>query len=591
MNDLKKLGAWAATVLMLLCTMLPGLAAAEEALLVDVNEAPEEIRIDFGVDNDMLLEGYFYGAHGMSGQNNADKLTSMERAVYNVVKAAIDDVAAGRRESTNITISAEELGCKMEWSDEDFGAPVYNLDTKEWLDTGTIRRVIEEYYADIYHPNQVLYALLRDNPYGFYWMDNHESYSIVAPWQLAFSKGYNGEGYVKLKGDLSFSFPVDVLYAGAGAYTVDTAKTASVQSAMQNAHNILANAPGNSDLDTMIYYMKAIRNLSDYNTPASVGQYENTAPWQMIYVFDGDPDTKVVCEGYSKAFQYLCDNTAFIDPEVWVYSVTGNMNGGPHMWNIAHLSTGNYLVDVTNCLMSGTFQTSLFFSVPESGSPAEGYDMVRDSASIVSKTIHYDYDTQTKDLYSTSELTLSTIPLEGGEDPEAPEEPADITIKLEVGQTVELWDSETAVSPLLPQDVLTQYGYSGDDMFTMDFNKLSLNGAGSVRFTLVGMESQLVIDFIVVDKMDSIDLPMELKKLEAEAFMGADFSRVVLPAGIEEVDPTAFDNVDNLTQLVIPAGVSENVLNNLPKQVLWLCESEETVEIGLQLGATCLTVV
>lgn len=43
----------------------------------------------------------------------------------------------------------------------------------------------------------------------------------------------------------------------------------------------------------------------------------------MIYVFDGDEATNVVCEGYAKAFQYLCDLDG-----ITYYSVSGTMNGG-----------------------------------------------------------------------------------------------------------------------------------------------------------------------------------------------------------------------------------------------------------------------
>ena len=77
----------------------------------------------------------------------------------------------------------------------------------------------------------------------------------------------------------------------------------------------------------------------------------------MIYVFDQDESTNVVCEGYSKAFQYLCDyaqNTeSFDDNSIECYSVSGNMSGGtgagPHMWNILHMEDGkNYIADITN---------------------------------------------------------------------------------------------------------------------------------------------------------------------------------------------------------------------------------------------------
>ena len=71
-------------------------------------------------------------------------------------------------------------------------------------------------------------------------------------------------------------------------------------------------------------------------------------PWQLISVFDGDSGTNVVCEGYSKAFQYLCDLS-----KLDCISVSGVMAGGTgaggHMWNVVALKGNNYLVDVTNC--------------------------------------------------------------------------------------------------------------------------------------------------------------------------------------------------------------------------------------------------
>ena len=65
----------------------------------------------------------------------------------------------------------------------------------------------------------------------------------------------------------------------------------------------------------------------------------------MIWVFDGDNSTKVVCEGYAKAFQYLCEKST---PQIKCYNVTGTM-GGNHMWNVVEVGNARYLVDVTNC--------------------------------------------------------------------------------------------------------------------------------------------------------------------------------------------------------------------------------------------------
>ena len=73
----------------------------------------------------------------------------------------------------------------------------------------------------------------------------------------------------------------------------------------------------------------------------------------MIWVFDGDPSTNVVCEGYAKAFKYLCDHTVF-DSSIECILAGGDLVRGsrsePHMWNVLKMDDGNnYLVDVTNC--------------------------------------------------------------------------------------------------------------------------------------------------------------------------------------------------------------------------------------------------
>ena len=56
-------------------------------------------------------------------------------------------------------------------------------------------------------------------------------------------------------------------------------------------------------------FKNEICNLVDYNNAAADSSTQTAYgdPWQMIWVFDENAETKVVCEGYSKAFQYLCD--------------------------------------------------------------------------------------------------------------------------------------------------------------------------------------------------------------------------------------------------------------------------------------------
>jgi hypothetical protein len=137
-------------------------------------------------------------------------------------------------------------------------------------------------------------------------------------------------------------------------------------------------------------------------------------PWQLIYVFDGDPKTKVVCEGYSKAFQYLCDNTSFADKTVESRLVSGVMTGnvrggvieGKHMWNIVHMDDGhNYIADITNCddeSMTENFPSDVFLKQAISGSVNDGYVFRYDDG-----RLKYVYDEKIRRLFSDEELALS----------------------------------------------------------------------------------------------------------------------------------------------------------------------------------------
>ena len=67
-----------------------------------------------------------------------------------------------------------------------------------------------------------------------------------------------------------------------------------------------------------------------------------------------EPVTNVVCEGYAKAFQYLCELTDW-EGDVSCISVTGRMGTSTtrtenHMWNVVRVNGMRAcLVDVTNC--------------------------------------------------------------------------------------------------------------------------------------------------------------------------------------------------------------------------------------------------
>lgn len=291
-------------------------------------------------DNDELFEGYvyqlFYGNDGISLYGNAgeDRLTGDEKSIYDTLKAEVKEIAAGRKSSAE-NISVSEL----------------NISSAELM--GKMSRVMT--------------YLLMDCPYDLYWYDKTEGFQI--------SYILNSNDIVS---SVFISMTVAVEYSGSSesVYIIDPQKVQTAALAAANAKAIVDRHNTESEYDKLKSYLTEICNLVSYNkeaagTPAPA--YGN--PWQLVWVFDGDESTKVVCEGYSKAFQYLCDLSDFKD--VSCYTVTGGMDGGTgaggHMWNIVTIGGKNYLVDVTNCDEGTVGTPDQLFLTGTSGSVANGY--------------------------------------------------------------------------------------------------------------------------------------------------------------------------------------------------------------------------
>ena len=82
--------------------------------------------------------------------------------------------------------------------------------------------------------------------------------------------------------------------------------------ALDNAGEIVERHRDKSDYDKLAAYRDEICRLVSYDYEAAESEATIFGdPWQMVYVFDLDPSTNVVCEGYAKAFKYLCDLSRF----------------------------------------------------------------------------------------------------------------------------------------------------------------------------------------------------------------------------------------------------------------------------------------
>ena len=356
----------------------------EEPLQLDCLTAAPDVDLPSGEE---LLEGYvskqFYGGMSFFGDAAGERLTGDEKLIYDAVKPFIKKMASGERTSTVVA-----LGRAV-----DIGADHYPVDaaltfTGERLEQGALDRVYS--------------ALLADLPFELYW--NDKTFQGCSLAQIT-----GGDSLVWVR----FSFRVADNYADADSYTVKADRAAAAVEAAENAADIVSRYANKNDVKKLIGYKDEICDLVDYNTSAAVGgnfSIDND-PWQLVHVFDGDSTTKVVCEGYSKAFMYLCDMTDF-SGDVTCYLATGDMNGGPHMWNIVTLENANYLVDVTNS-ESGTvgYDGSLFLA-GASGSIADGYTF---------GGIRYTYDDSTKSTWGTGSSSIlklaqssyTLIPTEG----------------------------------------------------------------------------------------------------------------------------------------------------------------------------------
>ena len=286
-----------------------------------------------------------------------DTLTGNDAVVYGIVKPGIEAVAAGTQSTTSFTVTLGDLGIesngtrsKESWSAADLGVTTLkgndgNINAETW--TALFDQVLR---VDTY---TLMRALLYDCPFDLYWFDKTDGKGM----QTGLSHGFATVGGVEKlflgNNALAFKFSVAAAYAGTADFTTDEARIARANAAAANARSFVASCSGMSDYEKLTAYRDKICDEVTYDHDAANSSTPYGDPWQLVSVFDGDSGTNVVCEGYSKAFQYLCDLSHFAG-SVQCYSVSGTMSGGSgagaHMWNLVNMSDGvSYLVDVTNC--------------------------------------------------------------------------------------------------------------------------------------------------------------------------------------------------------------------------------------------------
>ena len=362
---------------------------------------------DLGPDltEDEMFEGYFFTPTVNDPMHVTDDavytraFAGVDLYSYTYMETEIAKIAAGKQSSTVITLPVtEDLG--NTFYSRDYGAAYfYDFDGGGWTDA--IEDAINSYICDT---TNVVTALLCNHPYEMYWYDKVTGMSIESG-DISGIKLYDeadGTQRLVMNFDIIYSLSVAQAYRGGSQYTFNTSKAAIAREAAANARAIVDANQYKTDLQKLTAYKEAICSLVDYNYSAAGGGASYGDPWQLVWVFDGDESTKVVCEGYSKAFKFLCDMTNF-RRDISCIVVSGDCGGG-HMWNVVNMDDGrNYMVDVTNSDDGAVGSGGGLFIVPyTSGSVNSGYKF-----SVGRKTMTYIYDTKILNCFETWELMLS----------------------------------------------------------------------------------------------------------------------------------------------------------------------------------------
>ncbi len=387
----------------------------DDAFAAYVNQELElsgDLRFDTGdidMDADRMEKAYAYTL-----------LNSVNRKVYNSLYREICDVAAGKRTDTVFSFSAGDAGLSgRSWSASELGISQIVANgsiTEQAMDALDLKSGLDM--------NTVIMSLLADCPYELYWYDK-EAGAEWGPFEYT-AQWINGEWKISYSGDSLFPvrFYVSADYSASGrlnTFRVNQGIGNAVAKARETALSIVSRYNGRTDYEKLNGYKEAICDLTSYNdyVGSNMNAYAYGDPWQLIWVFDQDPGTEVVCEGYAKSFQYLCDLSSWHNIFRECICVTGRMsfNGasGSHMWNIVSLGNGNsYLVDITNCddgsVGAGNGRTDLFLAgtgdsssgrVCAQGNLNSGYSF---GAPVNSS---YSYDQDTRSNFDDQILTLA----------------------------------------------------------------------------------------------------------------------------------------------------------------------------------------
>ena len=399
----------------------------EEIIYTATDVVVETAYLGGEADNDRLFTGYVQQMFNANFASSRRKLRSSASvgsrlegenniALYSFLRGKVSEVASGDLSSTVFVVPDGTLTPvdRGPWTAEQLGVDsliIFDEERQEnVLNPDAVAAAKAKYSLGI-DIRAVNSALVADCPYDLYWYmktQEVENGQKVGGIGISNSFHYLSDGTtLSVTGETTLTMAVAKDYrANNDLNTVNSDKVATAKTAAAKAQEIVSQNAGKSVMERLRAYKEAICELVEYNHAAA--DNDDTPygdPWQLVNVFDGDTSTNVVCEGYSKAFKYLCD----LDGGITCLLVTGKMSTEPntdgenHMWNLVVLDGQSYFVDVTNCDTGSVGAPDLLFMKTDADGTWDDYSFPCNG-----DNVHYVYDDSTKANFSQQTLTVTT---------------------------------------------------------------------------------------------------------------------------------------------------------------------------------------